>query len=250
MEVRATNAEGTSDWSNPGIGATNAPGANNPPVFTEGASATRSVSATASAGTSIGQPVTATDADSGDTLTYSLEGRDAALFDINTSTGQLLTKSGVTLIVGETYTVIVAADDQTEIARITVSIDATAAPPNNPPVFSEGASATRSVPAGAPAGTSIGLPVAATDADQGDTPTYSLEGQDAASFNITPSKRPTSHDIRRHADRRGDIHGHGCRQRHEDQGRDYGDHHGHHGLSPTTASVSPQRARVPPRSVD
>ena len=66
--------EGTSDWSNPGIGSTNAPGANNPPVFTEGASATRSVSASAPAGTNIGAPVTATDADSGDTLTYSLEG--------------------------------------------------------------------------------------------------------------------------------------------------------------------------------
>ena len=63
MEVRATNAEGTSDWSNPGIGATNAPGANNPPVFSEGASATRSVSASAPAGTSIGLPVAATDAD-------------------------------------------------------------------------------------------------------------------------------------------------------------------------------------------
>ena len=32
VEVRARNAEGTSDWSNPGIGATNARGANNPPV--------------------------------------------------------------------------------------------------------------------------------------------------------------------------------------------------------------------------
>ena len=145
VEVRATNAEGTSDWSNPGIGATNAPGANNPPVFSEGTSATRSVSATAPAGTSIGLPVAATDADSGDTLTYSLEGRDAALFDINTSTGQLLTKSGVTLIAGETYTVTVAADDGTDIASITVSIEATVAPPNNPPVFSEGASATRNV---------------------------------------------------------------------------------------------------------
>ena len=57
VEVRATNAEGTSDWSNPGIGATNAPGANNPPVFWEGVSATRSVSASAPAGTSIGLPV-------------------------------------------------------------------------------------------------------------------------------------------------------------------------------------------------
>ena len=184
VEVRAKNAEGTSGWSNPGNGATNEPGANNRPVFPDGTSATRSVSATAPAGTSIGLPVAATDADSGDTLTYSLEGRDAGLFDINDTSGQLLTRSGVTLIAGETYTVTVAADDQTDITRITVSINATAAPPNNPPVFSEGASATRSVSAGAQAGTSIGLPVAATDADQGDTLTYSLEGQDAASFDI------------------------------------------------------------------
>ena len=100
VEVRATNAEGDSGWSNPGIGATNEPGANNPPVFTDGTSATRSVSASAPTGTSIGLPVAATDADSGDTLTYSLEGRDAANFDINTSNGQLLTKSGITLIAG------------------------------------------------------------------------------------------------------------------------------------------------------
>ena len=153
-------------------------------MFAEGTSATRSVSATASAGTSIGLPVTATDADTGDTLTYGLEGRDAGLFDINTSTGQLLTRSGVTLIAGETYTVIVAADDGTDFARITVAIEATAAPPNNRPVFSEGASATRSVQEGAAAGTSIGLPVTATDADTGATLTYSLEGTDAASFDI------------------------------------------------------------------
>ena len=76
------------------------------------------------------------------------------------------------------------ADDQTDRASITVMIEATVAPPNNPPVFSDGASTTRSVRAGAPAGASIGLPVTATDADQGDTLTYSLEGQDAASFNI------------------------------------------------------------------
>ena len=187
VEVRARNAEGTSDWSNPGIGATNAPGANNAPIFDEGTSATRSVSATASAGTSIGQPVRATDADSGDTLTYSLEGRDAGLFDINPSSGQLLTESGVTLIAGETYTVIVAADDGTEIARITVSIEATTGPPNNPPVFSEGASATRSVARSAAAGTAIGEPVTATDADAGATLNYTLEGTDAASFGINAS---------------------------------------------------------------
>ena len=187
VEVRASNAEGTSEWSNPGIGATNARGANNPPVFDEGASATRSVSASASAGTSIGQPVRATDADSEDTLTYSLEGRDAGLFDIDDTLGQLLTRTGITLIAGEMYTVIVTADDGTDISRITVSIEVTAGPPNNVPVFSEGASATRTVARSAAAGTAIGNPVTATDSDAGTTLNYTLEGADAAFFDINPA---------------------------------------------------------------
>ena len=184
VEVRAKNAEGSSDWSNPGIGATNAPGANNPPVFDEGANATRSVSASAQAGASIGQPVEATDADSGDTLTYGLEGRDAGLFDIDDALGQLLTRTGISLIAGEFYTVIVTADDGTDVARITVSIEVTAGPPNNVPVFSEGATATRSVARSAAAGTAIGQPVRATDADAGATLNYTLEGADAAFFDI------------------------------------------------------------------
>ena len=183
VEVRATNAEGTSDWSNPGIGSTNAPGANNPPVFVDGLNTSRSVSADAPSGTNIGAPVRATDADSGDTVSYLLEGRDAGLFEINTATGQLLTKSGITLIASEKYTVIVVADDETELARITVTIAVTAATPNSPPVFLEGASATRSVDDGATAGTDIGDPVSAED-DPGDTLTYALGGADAASFDI------------------------------------------------------------------
>ena len=187
VAVRAKNAEGASDWSSEGSGQTNDAGANNPPVFTEGTSATRSVSASAPAGTFIGAPVTATDADSGDTLNYSLEGRDAALFDVNDTSGQLLTKSGITLIVDETYTLTVAADDGIDIARIAVTINATAAPPNNPPVFTEGASAARTVSASEPAGTSIGAPLTATDADAGATLAYSLEGADEASFGINPA---------------------------------------------------------------
>ena len=187
VEVRAKNAEGTSEWSNPGNGATNEPGANNPPVFSDGVSATRRVSASSPSGTLIGLPVAATDADTGDTVTYSLEGRDAPSFDIGETNGQLRTKSGITLIVDTTYTVVVVADDTKDTARITVSIEATAAPPNTPPVFSEGASATRSVRDDATSGANVGSPVRATDADQGDTLTYSLEGTDAASFTIVPT---------------------------------------------------------------
>ena len=184
VEVRAANAEGTSAWSNSGFGTTNAPGANNPPVFPDGASTERSVSAAAQAGTSIGLPVTATDADSGDTVTYSLEGRDVASFGINTSTGQLMTIAGVTLVAETTYEVEVVADDTKDTTRITVTIEATAAPPNNPPVFVDGTSTTRSVREDAATGTNIGSPVRATDADTGDTLTYTLGGTDAASFTI------------------------------------------------------------------
>ncbi|MDE2718634.1 MAG: fibronectin type III domain-containing protein [Chloroflexota bacterium] len=187
VEVLAKNAEGASDWSNPGNGATNAPGANNPPVFTDGTTATRSVSATSPAGTNIGDPIAATDADAGDMITYSHEGRDAPSFDIDSTNGQLSTKSGITLIVGTTYTVTVVADDTKDTTRITVSIEATAAPPNNPPVFSEAPSTTRTVRDDATAGRNVGSPVTATDADTGDTITYSLEGTDAASFGIVAS---------------------------------------------------------------
>ena len=186
VQVSAKNAEGASEWSNSGIQSTNAPGANNMPVFSDGTSATRSISASAQPNTPIGDPIRATDADSGDTLTYTLEGRDAANFGITSTTGQLLTKSGVTLIVGDTYTVTVAVSDTKDTTRIDVTINATAAPPNNPPVFSS-ATATRSVRESASAGTAIGSPVTATDADAGDTLTYTLEGTDAASFSIGSS---------------------------------------------------------------
>ena len=82
---------------------------------------------------------------------------------------------------------VVVADDGTDTARINVTITATAAAPNNPPVFSGGATAARSVSESATAGTNIGAPVAATDSDTGDTLTYTLGGTDAASFDIVAS---------------------------------------------------------------
>ncbi len=182
VQVRATNAEGTSDWSNSTTVTTNAPGANNNPVFSEGASAARSIHRTAAAGTSIGRPVTATDEDPDDTITYTLEGTDAASFDIDEDTGQISTKSGVTLTdVGTTYSVTVVASDGKGRAEIAVTISVIA---NVPPTFSS-TSYSRSVRESERAGTNVGAPVTATDVDQGDTLTYSLSGTDAASFTIT-----------------------------------------------------------------
>ena len=60
--------------------------------------------------------LTATDADTGDTLTYSMEGPDAASFDFDTSTREMKAKSGVTYnfeATQNTYSVTVKADDGT-----------------------------------------------------------------------------------------------------------------------------------------
>ena len=100
--------------------------ANTAPVFAD-ASATREVAENSAVGTSVGAVVTATDADN-DTLTYSLEGTDAASFEIDSGTGQIKTKSGVTYNFEATknsYSVTVKASDGTASATIAVTIDVT-----------------------------------------------------------------------------------------------------------------------------
>ena len=135
VQVRATNADGDSSYSSAGSGTTNA---NNAPVFA-GATVTRSFTETVGdiavqTAAGIGAVVTATDADN-DTLTYSLEGTDAAKFTIVSNSGQIQTK------VGQSYdreaktsysSVIVKADDGNggaDTITVTINVDnATEAP--------------------------------------------------------------------------------------------------------------------------
>ena len=58
---------------------------------------TREIAENSAASANVGAPVTATDPDSGDTLTYSLTGTDADKFGINSSTGQITVGSGTSL---------------------------------------------------------------------------------------------------------------------------------------------------------
>ena len=69
---------------------------NQAPSFDANTVTTLAVAENSPAGTGVGAPITATDPDEGDTLTYSLSGTDASSFDIGSSTGQITTKSGVT----------------------------------------------------------------------------------------------------------------------------------------------------------
>ena len=102
-------------------------GTNRVPTFSEGASATRRFAENAGAGQNIGNPVTATDSDGG-TMSYSLEGTDAASFDLVSTSGQLQTRSGVNYDyeVKNRYEVTVrASDGQGGSVTIDVTINLT-----------------------------------------------------------------------------------------------------------------------------
>ena len=84
-------------------------------------------------GVNIGDPISAEDDDEGteefgNTLTYSLSGTDAASFDIDASTGQLITKAPLNAEVKVSYSVTVTVDDgETRVLPIredvTISVD-------------------------------------------------------------------------------------------------------------------------------
>ena len=97
---------------------------NTAPTFTEGASTTRSVAENTSANVNIGNAVAATDPEN-DTLTYTLSGTDAASFDIESTTGQLKTKSALDYETKSAYTVTITVSDSNLTDTITVTINVT-----------------------------------------------------------------------------------------------------------------------------
>ena len=169
---------------------------NRAPVFTEGNSTSRSIAENTGSGVDIGSAVSATDADD-DTLTYTLSGTDAASFSINSTSGQLRTKSALDYETKTSYSVTISVSDGslTDTISVTINItdvDETPAvttkdnekPNKYQPVFTEGDSTTRTVAENTSSGVDIGSAVSATDEDKDDTLTYSLGGTDENSFGI------------------------------------------------------------------
>ncbi len=154
---------------------------NSTPVFAED-STTRSIPENTPTGISIGEAVTAKDADSDDTLTYTLSGTDAASFDIDSTTGQLKTKAALDYEIKNAYSVVITVSDGAFTATIKVTIIITDVDENHAPAFA-GNRTTRSVKENTDAGVNIGSPVSATDDDE-DTLTYTLGGTDATAFSI------------------------------------------------------------------
>ena len=116
---------------------------NTDPAFDQ-ESAVRDLRENTGGGEYVGDPFTATDED-GDILTYSLEGDDAGSFAINSRTGQILTREGVTYDYEDAteYSVRVKADDGERgdaTVEVAIQVIDVAEPPLAPraPTLSDG----------------------------------------------------------------------------------------------------------------
>ena len=155
---------------------------NRAPSFTDGSTTTRSVAENTGSGQDIGSAVAATDPDTGDTLTYTLGGKDAASFSIDSTNGQLQTSGALDYEAKSSYTVRITVSDSKLTDTIDVTINVTNI--NEAPSFTEGSTATRSIAENTAASTNIGTAISAADVDANTTLTYTLGGADASSFSI------------------------------------------------------------------
>ena len=122
----------------------------------------------------------ATDADAGDTITYSLSGADAAAFTINGSTGEVTLKASPDFEAKASYAFNVVATDKaglTASQAVTLKVNDL----NESPTITTGG--TASVLENAAVSTVV-YDANASDPDANTTITYSLQGTDAAAFNI------------------------------------------------------------------
>ena len=182
VTVSVSDGEGGSDSISVTINVTNV---NEAPIFSDGASTTRAIAENVSANINIGTAVTATDVDK-DSLTYTLSGTDATSFDIDSTIGQLKTKTPLDYETKTAYSVTITVSDGRLTDTITVTISVTnldETPSNNAPVFGDGDTTTRTIAENTASGTNIGTPIAATDTDS-NTLAYVLGGDDASSFSI------------------------------------------------------------------
>ena len=151
---------------------------NEAPTITSGAATSFAENATGAVYTAA-----ATDPDAGTTLTYSISGADASLFDINTTTGAITFKSSPNYEApgdaggNNVYDLDVTASDGTNSTTKAVAVTVTNV--NEAPTITSGAAASFAENA-----TGTVYTAAATDPDAGASLTYSISGADAALFNI------------------------------------------------------------------
>ena len=151
VQILAKNDEGESPWSPSGSGWTNVTG-NHPPVFTGMPPDLRfdeSMGNEPIPVMNVDPPVTAMDEDASDTLSYTLEGADAGSFTIDSSTGQIKTRSRVyDFEAQDSYSVAVKATDPHRISdtiALTIRLNDVDEPPLAPRAPSVSGYSTKSL---------------------------------------------------------------------------------------------------------
>ena len=162
---------------------------NEAPAFDAGASKTYTVAENLAANTNIGPALTVTDPDAGASLTYALSGTDASMLNIHADTGALSFKAPPNYEAKNLYSATATVSDGTLTDTIDVTINITNV--NEPPSFTAGGSATRSVAENTAGGVNIGNALAASDPDAGDSLTYTLGGADSSHFALSGSRLQT-----------------------------------------------------------
>ena len=201
VQVRAVNDEGQGLWSESGTAETQAPPPpNSRPAFDEDVVTALAVAENTAAETDLGAPITASDPDSEDSLSYSLSGDDSSLFSVGVSTGQISIGAGTTLdyespadsdennIYSVTLQVTDGRDaqgntDTTVDATVDVSITVTNV--NEAPEF-ESSEVGLEIDENTPANANVGTPVKASDPESDDLE-YTLSGVDSDLFSIDES---------------------------------------------------------------
>ena len=129
--------------------------------------------------------VVAEDSNIGDVLSFSLEGEDAALFTVNSTTGALSLNSAADYESQSRYRVLlVVTDDGDPALRDTQLLTITVNDVNEAPVISPIASATVAENASTE---TVVYTTTVNDPDADTTITYSLSGDDAGKFDISDS---------------------------------------------------------------
>ena len=116
------------------------PSLNSPPIFTDGIITTRTVAENTVTNANIGAAIAATDSQK-DKLIYTLGGTDAAAFAIDSTTGQLKTKTALDYETKNSYAVTLTVSDGKLTDTISVTIRVSDV--NEAPTFNGGDSITR-----------------------------------------------------------------------------------------------------------
>jgi len=139
---------------------------NEAPMFMADAPSTINVDENVQPGTMVGDPITATDQDAGNSIAYSIK-ESGVPFSVNSASGQLSVSGALVLTDAPYMVTLVATDNGTPAMMSEHALSITVGDVNDPPMFDMPAKTTESIPENAAPGTVVAT-YNATDVDGSD----------------------------------------------------------------------------------